>query len=81
VGVTTLCRKTPCFPSARGFSVFVRAGAKPIINLLKLDRAEAIVPFGTSGVAASMVLSMIERREYLDKWRQSQKMKKSRWDF
>ena len=42
-----------------------------------------MMPFGTSVVAASMVLSMIDPElvegEYLDKWRQSQKMSRARW--
>ena len=37
------------------------------------------MPSGAAAFAASMVLSTIERSEYLDKWRQEQRMSRTRW--
>ena len=45
--------------------------------------SEAVLPFGTSEVTASMVLSTIDPElvegEHLDKWRLRKKMSRARW--
>jgi hypothetical protein len=44
------------------------------------ESKRAIMPLRAAAFAASMVLPMIERSEYLDKWRQEQRMSFSRWE-